>query len=65
MNKRVDIDGSINYIRHSVVSSILNDLDISPQERLDLSKKMFHSPITSLDYIRMLDDNGRKTSLLL
>ena len=65
MNKRVNIDGSINYIRHSVVSSILNDLDISPQERLDLSKRMFHSPITSLDYIRMIEDSDHKTSLLL
>ena len=54
MNKKVGINGGINYIRHSVVSSTLNTIDTTPETRLELSKKLLHSPITSLDYIRML-----------
>ena len=55
MNKNVGINGGINYIRHSVVSSTLNTIDITPEARLELSKKLLHSPITSLDYVRFLD----------
>ena len=55
MNKTININGGINYIRHSVVSSTLNTIDITPNERLQLSKKLLHSPITSLNYIRMLE----------
>ena len=54
MNKRVDVNGGINYIRHSMVSSVLT-IDVTPEVRLDLSKKLLHSPITSLDYVRFLD----------
>ena len=55
MNKRVDVNGGINYIRHSMVSSVLT-IDVTPEVRLDLSKKLLHSPITSLDYIRMIEE---------
>ena len=57
MNRKIGIVGSINYIRHCVISSELGNLDISPEERLALAKKCFHSPITSLNYQRSLKND--------
>ena len=58
MNRKIGIVGSINWIRHSVISSELGNLDITAEERLALAKKCFHSPITSLNYQRSLKENN-------
>ena len=57
MNRKIGIVGSINWIRHCVISSELGNLDITPEERLRLAQKCFHSPITSLNYQRSLKEN--------
>ena len=57
MNRKIGIIGSINWIRHCVISSEIGNLDITPEERLKLAKKCFHSPITSLSYVRSLKEN--------
>jgi hypothetical protein len=35
--------GGTNYLRHSKVSTLLNSLDVSPEERVRLSTSMTHS----------------------
>ena len=57
MNRKIGIIGGINWIRHCVISSEIGNLDITPEERLALAKKCFHSPITSLSYVRSLIEN--------
>ena len=50
LNKKIGVDGSINAIRHMVVSDALNDPNITPEARLLLSKSMMHSPIIQSRY---------------
>jgi hypothetical protein len=53
MNKKIGIDGSINYLRHSKISTIL-EKEKNSLERIKLSKIFMHSPITQLTYVRKL-----------
>ena len=52
MNREVDIQGSINLIRHMIASAF----NISDAERTALASKMRHSPLMSLNYIRKLPE---------
>jgi len=45
--KKAGIDGSLNTIRHAVAST-----NMTPEERVELSKKMGHAPTTSVAYKR-------------
>lgn len=52
-NKKLgDNLGSINEIRHRVISEALLNPNISEQQKLDLSDKMKHSPSTQTTYVR-------------
>lgn len=46
-NKKLGLDISINNLRQMKVSSVLNNPDVTPQERVALGKKMKHSAMTS------------------
>ena len=57
MNKKIDIKGSINTIRHIIISSNLNSNSITPEERVDLANNSFHSINTQADYKRKQKNN--------
>ena len=40
MNKKIDVKGSINTIRHIIISSNLNS-NLTPEERVDLAYNIF------------------------
>jgi len=46
-NNKLDLKISINNLRQMKVSSVLNKIDVSPAERVELGKKMKHSTVTS------------------
>jgi hypothetical protein len=50
MNLSVGVKGSVNSIRQMRVTSELQNLNISLQERDELSKNMMHSIVTQLSY---------------
>ena len=55
MHKRIGITGSINTIRHIIISSFSQNM--TPDELVQLSKKCFHSVSTQPFYKRKIDDN--------
>ena len=55
MNKKIDVKGSINTIRHIIISSNLNS-SITP-EKVDLANNSFHSINTQIDYKRKQRNN--------
>ena len=57
MNKKIDVTGSINTIRHIIISSNLNSNSITPEERVDLANNSFHSINTQIDYKRKQKNN--------
>ena len=58
MNKKIDVDGGINAIRHMKVSEFLQKPDLTPEMRLDFSRGMMHSESTQKKYQRgVLDEN--------
>ena len=57
MNKSLGINGGVNYIRHSVISTFINGNETDPAKRLELANKSFHSPITQIRYIRNIVDD--------
>ena len=50
MNKKIDINGGINMIRHIIISSGLLKMDLD--ERVKMAKNSFHSIGTQRDYNR-------------
>ena len=56
MNKKIDVKGSINTIRHIIISSNLNS-NLTPEERVDLANNSFHSINTQADYKRKQHKN--------
>ena len=58
MNKKIDVDGGINQIRHMKVSEFLQKPDITPEMRLNFSAGMMHSESMQQKYRRgVLDPN--------
>ena len=54
MNKKIGVESGINTIRKIFASTALNNKDITPKERLELSTAMMHSPLMSLNYERLI-----------
>ena len=54
MNKKIEVKGSINYIRHSKVSEFLENPDLTPEQKLEFATACMHSPLTQIDYKRLL-----------
>lgn len=50
----INVSQSINALRHAKISTEFKK--ISPEERLKLTKKMAHSPITQVSYLRKLEN---------
>jgi integrase len=46
--------GGTNYLRHSKVSTLLNSMNVSPEERARLSTSMTHSVNIQAEYNRIL-----------
>ena len=57
MNKKIHVIGSINTIRHIIISSNLNSDSITPEGRVDLANNSFHSINTQFDYKRKQKNN--------
>jgi hypothetical protein len=58
MNKKIDIDGGVNYIRHSKVSEFLKRTDLTPEMRLQFSIDCMHSESMQQKYRRgVLSEN--------
>ena len=53
MNKKIDVPGGINEIRHIIISTRMAG-PLTVEERLQLSKDSFHSIDTQQDYRRLL-----------
>jgi hypothetical protein len=47
-------DGNINYIRHSVATEDFDKHNLTPEEKVRLSRKMAHSVVCSYHYIRKI-----------
>lgn len=50
----VDTKNGINALRQSKITTEFNKKKISAKERLELSKRMGHSPVTQVNYLRNL-----------
>jgi hypothetical protein len=60
MNKKVDVDGGINQIRHMKVSEFLQKPDLTPEMRLNFSADCMHSESMQQKYRRgVLSENLR------
>jgi hypothetical protein len=59
MNKSVGASSGINYLRHSKISEILSRQVMSDEDKIMFSRRMAHSPMTSLSYVRSIawDEN--------
>ena len=55
MHKKISVPGSINTIRHIIISSFSQNM--TPEELVQLSKKCFHSVSTQPFYKRQINDN--------
>jgi hypothetical protein len=54
MNKAVGASSGINYLRHAKISEILSRQVMSDEDRVMFSRRMAHSPMTSLSYVRSI-----------
>ena len=59
MNRKIGVDGGINYIRHSKVSEFLAT-NSTPEQRRIFAENSFHSPDTQLNYNRILVDDDEE-----
>jgi hypothetical protein len=55
-NKKMGISGGITLFRQMKVSSISGMKNLSSAERVELARKMKHSPMVQLSYLRKLKD---------
>jgi hypothetical protein len=62
-NKKLDLNISINNLRQMKVSGVLNKPDVSPQERVKLSKTMHHKATTSEKYQRKTKPKAQNIEL--
>ena len=46
--------GGVNYLRHAKVSTLLNSMNVTPEERVELSTRMGHSVNIQAEYNRLL-----------
>ena len=57
MNKEIGVSGSINTIRHIVISDLLqNYKNMTPEQKLASARQAMHSHITDTDYVRLIRD---------
>ena len=53
MNKKIGVKGSItNFRQMKIAQELKKDDGLSPEKRVELSKKMAHSPIVQMRYLR-------------
>ena len=52
MNRDAGFDGGINYLRHSKISTVFPDM--TPEQKVALSKVMKHSPVVQKKYVRKM-----------
>ena len=58
MNKKIDVKGAINTIRHIIISTGLSS-NMSPEEKVLLSKNSFHSINTQIAYKRKIENKNK------
>lgn len=51
-NQLIGVKGGTNNYRHMKATEILSDPDLTEEQRIELSLKMAHSPISQLKYVR-------------
>ena len=54
MNKAIGLKGSINLIRHLKVAEFLAKPNLTAEQRRIMAESMGHSPVTQLDYNRLI-----------
>ena len=54
MNKKVGLKGGISLLRHMKVSELLSSPTITAEQRVSMANSMGHSPITQLEYRRLV-----------
>jgi hypothetical protein len=54
MNKSVGANSGINYLRHAKISEVMSRQVMSDEDRVKFSRRMAHSPMTSLSYVRSI-----------
>ena len=58
MNKKIDVKGAINMIRHIIISTGLSS-NMTPEEKVLLSKNSFHSINTQIAYKRKIENKNK------
>jgi len=51
-NQLIGVKGGTNTYRHMKTTEILSDPDLTEEQRIELSLKMAHSPLSQLKYVR-------------
>ena len=51
-NQLIGVKGGTNLYRHMKATEILSDPDLTEEQRIELSLKMAHSPLSQLKYVR-------------
>jgi hypothetical protein len=54
MNRAVGANSGINYLRHAKISEVMSRQVMSDEDRVKFSRRMAHSPMTSLSYVRSI-----------
>ncbi len=54
MNKAVGANSGIKYLRHAKISEVLSRQVMSDEDKIMFSRRMAHSPMTSLSYVRSI-----------
>ena len=50
-------EGGINFLRHSIASEDFNKHNLTAEEKVKLSRKLGHSIVAQLNYIRQIADS--------
>ena len=54
MNKNIGVSGGISTLRQMKISQLLSSHNLTPEQRVSMANSMGHSPITQLEYRRLL-----------
>lgn len=54
MNKKVGLKGGISTLRQIKITDLLSSHTLTPEQRVSMANSMGHSPITQLEYRRLL-----------
>lgn len=54
-NKKIGVDGGISYFRKMSTSELLNNPDVTPEEKIELANQLKHSVFVQSKYLRKVE----------